>query len=186
MVHVCIWGNAAWEIYGAIALFLCTLAMPFFPFFAHARRGVTPCFFGREWDTAWAPSEALGAPAARLELLVFSHWIIVGSCDSVSPFAGMTSAPPVPRKQMLFSCSCKAVVGGTEASINLSLTLYWERIPCTLWFCGEPDRCCCFGPKAPTLPGISPSVLRTWTRWDTAITFYYIDEKPEFDCSVLE
>lgn len=44
-----------------------------------------------------------------------------------------------------------------------SLTLCWGRILCTLCSCGEPGRCCCLDPKAPTLPGISPLVLQTWT-----------------------
>lgn len=150
MAHVCIWGDAAWEIYGAIALFLCTLAMPFFPFFVGARWGVVN-------GTQHEPLQWRLVHPLRASSCLSSH--------------AESSSGAVTRSARLPGWRPRRPSPVSRCSTNLSLTLYWERIPCTLWFCGEPDRCCCFGPKAPTLPGISPSVLRTWTRWDTAITF---------------
>lgn len=47
--------------------------------------------------------------------------------DSVSSFAGMTFAPPVPRDQMLFGCPCKAVVGETRSTQTCHL-LYAESV----------------------------------------------------------
>lgn len=106
-----------------IALFLYILVVSFFPFFARDWRGVTPGFSdvnGTQHEPLQKRSSTCCAPRAVC-LLTLNYR------DSVSSFAGMTFAPPVPRDQMLFGCPCKAVVGETRSTQTCHL-LYAESV----------------------------------------------------------
>lgn len=140
--------------------------MPFFQFFFCwcPARSRSVFFF---LDVNESQHEPLQRRSVHLlcasELFVFNHgrepWIGQLLCrDDVSA----SRLPKTRRGSVVPARPC-----GHGTGINAphsSLTLCWERIRCTLWSGGEPGRCCCFGLKAPTLLGISPSVLQTWTK----------------------